>query len=499
MNIPKINIYIDLPKSYYNPGETLAGSVLLDVLEKVNCNKMLLISKGKQIIKASKALSIASGGSTSEEEEESESVVNDNSKVINSIFSSEYEDKNKNNDLNINNSKDIFKYKKVINISDNDYISKGKYTFPFNLELPDDLPGSFLFLESNIYIEIIYTIKVKLNNISEKLCIPFIIRQKQSEFNYPKSCEYKKKIDGCCCEVIEAKIKMDIKKEYILNENEISININLNNSKCKLRGSPILVEIYQDLVLTPFVFDNKISMNKIVGKFIDKNPIEPKKDYDLNITIPLETSNYKLENLSKTKSNKYYKDKKVLSLLEQSINSVNLSCRYEIFAESKYEKVSFDILGVFLPVLIYPPENGIFQKLEENIIQSFEKSSINKTIYLNYKSNDNDPDFSKVKKITPEDKDLKPSVNKSNLTSEVNDKSENTKSIVTESNKNKKKSRQTNSIKVSKPNKLSFESSCDRLNSNTLEDKNNTIKKNLNKNFLNDGLDDVILETENKD
>ena len=501
MSVSQIKIYIDLSKSYYYPGETLSGSVLLDVLEKVNCNKMLLIAKGKQIIKASQNLSIDSGNSTSEEEEESENVSNDNSKDIKSIVSSEYEDKNKakNNDLNVNNSKDIFKYKKVIHISDNDYISQGKYTFPFDLKLPDELPGSFLFLENNIYIEFIYTIKVKLNNMTEKLCIPFIIRQNQSKFNYPKSCEYKKNIDGCCCEVIEAKIKMNVNEECILNENEIKINIILNNSKCKLSGSPLLVEIYQDLVLTPFIFDNKISNNKIVGKYIDRNTIEPKKDYDLNLTIPLETSYYKLENLSKTKSYKYFKDKKFLSLLEQSINSEHLSCRYEIFAESKYENVSFDVLGVFLPVLIYPPEKGVFLKVDENIIQSFENSLINKKIYLNDRSNDYDPDFEKNKKITPEDKDLKSSINKSNSKSEVNDQSENSKSIVSDESKNRRKTNHLNSVKDDESNKLSFETSSERIFSNNNgESKCNTIKKKFNKNFLNDGLDDVILETENK-
>ena len=503
MSVSQIKIYIDLSKSYYYPGETLSGSVLLDVLEKVNCNKMLLIAKGKQIIKASHNLSIFSGNSTSEEEEESENVSNDNSKVNKSIFSSEYEDKNKtktknkNNDLNINNSKDIFKYKKVIHISDNDYLSQGKYTFPFDLELPDDLPGSFLFLENNICIEFIYTIKVKLNNMTEKLCIPFIIRQNQSKFNYPKSCEYKKKIDGCCCEVIEAKIKMNVNEECILNENEIKVNINLNNSKCKLSGSPVLVEIYQDLVLTPFIFDNKISNNKIVGKYIDRNPIEPKKDYDLNLTIPLETSYYKLENLSKTKSYKYYKDKKLLSLLEQSINSEHLSCRYEIFAESKYENVSFDELGAFLPVLIYPPEKGVFLKVDENIIQSFKNSLINKKIYLNDRSNDYDPDFEKNKKITPEDKELKSSINESNSKSEVNDKSENSKSIVSVESKNARKTNHSKSIKDNESSKLSFETSSERILQNG-ESKCNTIKKKFNKNFLKDALDDVILETENK-
>lgn len=494
MDVSQVKINIDLSKSYYYPGEILSGSILLNVLEKVNCNKMLIIAKGKKIIKASQTLSIGSGDKTWEEEEELEIVSNDSSKVSNSNSSSEVKDKNKSNSLKIHDSNHIFKYNKVIKISDNDYISKGKYTFPFELKLPDNLTGSFLFLENNIYIEIIYTIKVKLNNITEKLCIPFIIRQNNSIFNYPKSCEYKKKIDGCCCEVIESKIKMNINEDCILNENEIKININLNNSKCKLKGFPILVEIYQELALTSFI--NKIKTNKIIGKYVGKNPIEPKKDYDLNIIIPFEISNYKLENLSKTKSYKYYKDKSIISLLEQSIYSDSFFCKYEIFAESKYEDISFDELGVFLPVLVYPPDKGIFSNVDENIIKSFDKSLINKTIYLNSESKDSDPDFEKNKKRDNENKDSKPIDNKSNEKSEINDKSKNSKSIENENSKNFKKNNELYTLEDNKSNKLSSESLSNRKYKKTLD--SNTIKKKLNKNFLDDTLDDVILETEIK-
>ena len=55
---------------------------------------------------------------------------------------------------------------------------QGIYTYPFEVALPEDIPGSFLFLEKNTYIEIIYTIKIKLNQVNIKEAIPIIIRQK---------------------------------------------------------------------------------------------------------------------------------------------------------------------------------------------------------------------------------------------------------------------------------------------------------------------------------
>ena len=50
---PKINVYINAAKSYYYPGETFSATILLDVKDTVNCNKMTVIAKGKQIINAS--------------------------------------------------------------------------------------------------------------------------------------------------------------------------------------------------------------------------------------------------------------------------------------------------------------------------------------------------------------------------------------------------------------------------------------------------------------
>lgn len=79
----------------------------------------------------------------------------------------------------IKDTKIFFKYKKVVPISKNDFITKGKYTFPFEIKLPKDIPGSFLFLEKQAHAEIIYSIQVKLNNINIKQRIPIVIRQKE--------------------------------------------------------------------------------------------------------------------------------------------------------------------------------------------------------------------------------------------------------------------------------------------------------------------------------
>ena len=51
-NDSNIKIYISPSKPYYYPGENLAATILLDVLETTECDKMQIIAKGKEIVRA---------------------------------------------------------------------------------------------------------------------------------------------------------------------------------------------------------------------------------------------------------------------------------------------------------------------------------------------------------------------------------------------------------------------------------------------------------------
>ena len=525
-NNSKVKIYIDSSKSYFNPGETFSASIKLEVLEEVNTNKILIIAKGKQIIKAiqNRLLHVDdySDDDYNYEEEESESDFDSTFKDISDeIYSIKSKEKMKNTNgiIDINESKEIFKYKRVVPISDNDYLSKGLHSFPIIFELPEDLPGSFLFLESNAYVEVIYTIKVKLNNIDVKQSFPFIIRQNEQIFNYPKSSEYEKNINGCCCEIITTKIKVSLDEKYILDENEVKINVILDNSKCKLEGSPIIIEIYQELVLYPLDRNKKIKITKIVGKFISEIPIEPKKDYNLDITIPLDNSQYTLENLSQTKAYKYFKNKSVIPLLGQSLKTESISSKYEIYVESKFANVSIDDLGVFVSAIIYPPEKGIFPKFDEN---KNVPEITNKTIYLNMRNIniDEDSDFEKDKNKVGENKNkdmdkdddkvqvkLKKSKtcvkifneeSSSKSDKKENDSSKEKNSSENENSDNLKNDEKKNSNNDNVDHKLSFESLNNDKNNYNVTDcgSSNNIKKNFDHSFLDDALDKVILNTD---
>ena len=214
INDSTIKIYIDSSKPYYYPGENFAGSILLDVLEETNCDKMQIIAKGKEIVEAIQKTPLDSyidsedNDYSSESDDERQNNKRKSNSKNDSSSSEETEKDNSSIARKLNETRKIFKYKKILQISSKNYIAKGKYSFPFEIELPSNIPGSFLFMEKNAYVEIYYTVKVKLNKINIKEVIPIVIRQNEKLFNYPESNEYTKKIMGCCFDNNESTIKL---------------------------------------------------------------------------------------------------------------------------------------------------------------------------------------------------------------------------------------------------------------------------------------------------
>lgn len=394
MNNSKIKIFIDCPKSYYYPGEQLQASIHIDSLDTIDSNKMIIIAKGKEIIKAIQKnipLELYEYDDDSEDEEEKESneLTNDFNKILANKDIKEDLQEEKLRNKEINESKVIFKYKKSMQITSNDKLSKGKYTFPFEIDIPENIPGSFLFLDRNIYVEIIYTIKVKLNNVNMKASLPLIIRQKGKSFNYPKDNEYTKTIGGCCFEKYKSKIKINTIDKYSLNGSNIKLNVVINNEKCGMQGSPINIEIYQKIILLPKNKLNRIKITRLVGKYKGKKRVMHKQNFNEDISLSMDENKYILENSSKTKFVKYFKQNNIIPFLSQSIKSDLLICEYEIYAETQFANWSSEELGVFKKLIIYPPEKGILSKDCENISKDFSNAIVNKKIFLNEDTVDN--------------------------------------------------------------------------------------------------------------
>ena len=64
-------------------------------------------------------------------------------------------------------------------------------------------------------------------------------------FNYPDNGEYTRNIPGCCCEVGQSTIKLNLNEDHFINGNDISLNVNINNTRSQNSCSALNVEIYQ--------------------------------------------------------------------------------------------------------------------------------------------------------------------------------------------------------------------------------------------------------------
>ena len=458
MENSQVKIYIDSPKPFYYPGEQIVGSVLLNAIDIVNTNKMIIITKGKQIIKILKTnknyhLDIEEYEESEEDMESNDITKNLDKSEINKEeqYTEEKEKENKEK----NESKTIFKYKKILQISNNNNLAKGKYTFPFEIDIPDNIPGSFLYFDNNVYIEIIYSIKVKLNDINIKEMIPIIIRQKEKLFNYPKENEYSKIIGGCCWERGEAKIKISAIEKYYLGGNNIKLNLLLNNEKTGMKGSPINAEVYQKIILFPKDKAKKIKITKLVGNYKGKKSVHQREIFNEDISLLINENKYITENLSKTKAIKYFKNNNVISLLTQSIKSDLIKCEYEIYAESQFIGWTTHELGVFQKIIIYPPEKGILIKNFEDISKEFYNSLVNKKIFLN---NDTSIEESKLQE------------------NKINEKTNNSNHDHNHNHKNE-------SDKKRKKKKINFKIS--KVNDDNKENQNNNINYNINNDDIN--------------
>ena len=397
INDSKVKLYINPSKPYYYPGENFAASILLDVLETIKCDKMQIIAKGKVLIKAIQKTSMDSyyESETSSNESDNDNQKKKRKSQRNDDSSSEESTQKDNTSIarEIDEIHKIFKYSKILEISNNNNLVQGKYSFPFEVELPKDIPSSFLFMQNNTYIEIIYTVKVKLNKINIKETIPIVIRQKEREFNYQRSNDYTKSIMGCCFDNNEVHLKLSSVNKYTLSNNEIQLNVVVNNSKCGIQASRLTIELYQKLVLFPKNKNKRIKITKIVGTYEGQKTIRPREKFNHNISFLMDRADYAAKNLKKTKSIKYFRHTDFLPFLVQSIKSKYINCEYEAYAEVQYPNWTVEEIGVFLSIIIYPPEKGILSKTVASIAQDFFNCTIKKKVYLTDESKEDGHEF----------------------------------------------------------------------------------------------------------
>ena len=400
IKVPKINVYINASKPFYYPGDKFSATILIDVQEKANCNKMTIIAKGKQIIKASQVNKFLNEDKPQlvEESSSSSSDSEDNSKYRPPIT-------DEGPIVEIKETKDIFKVHKEIIISENKTLIVGKHSFPFEVELPQDIPGTFLYLEKNTYVEVAYSVKVKLIGLNIKKLVPIVIRQKQEIFNYQKTNNFERRINGCCCIAGTTSIKITATENFTKAGDPIKLMVNINN-ETNTTSTPITVEVYRKLLLKG-ANNKKIRVTKIVGAYQGKRIINAREKFQKKLHVAINTNDYLKEHIKETKAVKSFKHQEIIPFLFQSIKSDNITCEFEVYAESQFANITNDDLGVFLSVLVYPIEDGVLSKSVMNIAKAFVNGILNKKILMKGES--------LLKKASEEDnkkKEKKPKVKK---------------------------------------------------------------------------------------
>ena len=384
-----LKIYLDIQKPYYYPGEQILGSILIEFFNSINCSKILIISKGKQYVKINrKNISHEEEDfGDSMDEEDSEENEDDNKKAE---YKSIWE--------NIDEIKTIFKYEKKLKINNN-YISKGKYNFPFEIDIPENIPGSFLYIDNNIYIEIIYTIKIKIDNINYVKTFPIIIRQKEKLFNYQKSNDYNKILGECCWERGQTNIKVTSVNKYSIAGDKIKLNILINNENSGMQGTPLNIEMYRKIIIFPKSKIKRMKLTTLVGKSKGSDSINPRKNFNEDISFKMNHNKIIALNKEKTKAFKYFKNREIIELLTPSMKTDLIICEYDIYIESQFVGWFKEELGVFNKILVYPPEKGILEPDIENISKEFLNSLVNKKIFLNGENNNDEVVIGKNKNI----------------------------------------------------------------------------------------------------
>ena len=367
----QIKVFFDIQKPFYYPGEQILGSILIEFLDSINCRQILIISKGKQYIKINKkniSCEIEDDLYFDDSFEEGDT---DNTK-----------NKAEKNIENIEETKTLYKYKKNLKIN-NTNILKGKYTFPLEIDLPNNIPPSFLYIDNNIYFEIIYTLIIKFEGLNYKEVFPFILRQKEKSFNYPKFTEHKKILGECCWERGETTIKINPVEKYNLLGNNIKFNVLINNENSGMPGTPLNIELYQKLIFFPKDKSNKIRLTKLVGKSKGNISINKRKNFTEDISLKIKEKKIIPFYKEKTKAYKYFKNETIIGLLTPSVKSDLVICEYEIYIESQFVGWFKEELGVFNKILLYPPEKGILTQNIDNISKEFLNSLVIKKIFLN--------------------------------------------------------------------------------------------------------------------
>ena len=203
------SIVVRTHQPYYYAGDTVSGTVYLDLVDKFPGKKINLKIKGKEKCKFV----------TSHIEHEEE--------VEKTVFTDRF-------------GKTVcYRHKLPLFKSHEDEIEPGQYQFPFTMKLKEDIPSTYNNSGDDWYAKVYYKLIVSLENkededLSLENDIPMIIRPKPVPEEDEESEKYKKKISlfkFCCLSAGELKVKAKFDKDSYTPGEEAYVKVKLKNEE----------------------------------------------------------------------------------------------------------------------------------------------------------------------------------------------------------------------------------------------------------------------------
>ena len=482
-------LLIKLEKPYYYPDEIIKGNVYVNIEEEMKPGIELRI-KGKQILK----VNLDSFKNKSFEEEKEENEKNNNSNT------NDFEDGEKgNNNLSYdseNKEKDFenYKYNDDIELFDsksflsNDNLNIGQYIFPFLFKLNNNVPGTCLLYEKNLFGEIYYSIRVKIENKNGKIFkekIPLIIRQNENDFKYQLESNISKNFNSsCCCNSGKVKINCKLSKKYFSFGDQVNLNFFLDNKKGKMEGGPTIAILYKKIILHP----NKNDMLEIpieIEKIENHDRIKIKGEYSNTFIFNYQGNLIQSDEvLEMSKNYKLINNINLLKYLCCSCLNNSFSCEYEFFVNTNFISWTLDDIGIFISTIFYPPEN-ISDFLKEKILFNFKGKTMNitKINYSELVDFIDDDEISFGKNFIEN--------NQMNINSSFMDKSSRKLDDKSEKEKDESTTKEINSLK----NNI-FISEQTKKSKYSLTSNNVTIKKDFNQDWIDSEIESKTLGEE---
>ena len=389
-------IFIKLEKPFYYSGELIKGNIYINIEEEIRAGIEIKI-KGKQILKANPDYIITYSTEENEKEETTNFKINDINNNNNSNDKDSNDEKSNNsNDIQSENkyeqekekskkekeeieksnyqyydNKEIFYIKKQIS---NENLNIGQYIFPFIFKLNQEIPGTCILLEKNIFAEVYYSIRIKMVTLNGKIIknkIPLIIRQNENDFNYKQENTITKQFNSsCCCKNSKVIINCKIPKKYFVIGDKIDIKYYMDNKKGNMEGESTIIILYKTIILHPYQKD----MIEIPIKILQKqnySKIKIKEEFSTNFNLDYEGKIINKELLNMSKNYKLINNINLMKYLCCSCINNIFSVQYEFYIKTNLVSWTLDEIGIFISSIFYPPDN-ISDYLKEKIILNFD-------------------------------------------------------------------------------------------------------------------------------